>query len=138
MSWALGKTLLLGVGIDEYQDGSKLLGCLHDLAGIEKTFKTLGGEAVSTVSLKNQDATREKILKSLYQAVQSDAETIIFYYAGKSTRNMLLPVETNCSEPYLSGILVETLKGILSGADQKKVIVILDCDMLWSHQYRTR
>jgi hypothetical protein len=131
LSWELGKTMLLGIGIDKYQHLTNLLSCVSDITKIEKELRDLAGENLISILLKNQDATRENILKNLYKAIKSDVETIIFYYGGHSTDEILTPVETITSEPYLHGISVEILKKILHERRNKRVIVISDSQLIW-------
>jgi metacaspase-1 len=82
------RTKALLVGVNDYPPlgsaGQDLQGCLNDIDDMTQALEACGFEHSQIKSLRNQDATKARILAELRALVQgnSPGDSVVFYFSG--------------------------------------------------------
>jgi formylglycine-generating enzyme required for sulfatase activity/uncharacterized caspase-like protein len=97
-----GKYYLLGIGIDAYQNFTRLKNAKNDVEAIRRVLvERYHFETANTKLLTNEHATREEILEQLdrfrNKKILTDADRLLIYYAGHGLfddeRGFWIPVD---------------------------------------------
>lgn len=126
---ALRRALL--VGVERYQNGL-LPGCVLDAQNLERVLKTnedgTPNFACKVLTYPPLDATRDVLLKHLYDLFRDGAEVVLFAFSGHGffdNRGGYLVLPDH--KPYDYGISMADVLALANKSRAKEVFILLDC-----------
>lgn len=124
-----GKLAIL-VGINDYTGRwPSLTCCLHDVDEVAATLQ-MPEYGFSIQVLKNEQATRPALIRSVLEARESGAEKIFFYFSGHgATTDLGTYIVTHDNEDYDEGLELIKLVELLGYGEQQQQqnLIVLDC-----------
>ncbi|TBG75764.1 caspase family protein (plasmid) [Rhizobium leguminosarum] len=129
------KIRLISVGISEYQNFPSLRTPAEDAKQFAALFTSLGNRLsiTSSVLLRDQDATREAILRTYHASLQDmqEGEMLIFYFSGHSAsdaryqRPMLAPYDVEGIDSQSLLRMIDVFADLIAIAPPDAQIVII-------------
>ena len=121
------------VGVDYYEHGNTLYGCVNDAHAVKAVLERNGNGTINfdvklLTSTSEKDSVRKGQLKDLVNELFDSDEDALFYFSGHGdlhdTGGYLITSECKRGD---EGLSLEDLLKIANGSKAKNKIIILDC-----------
>lgn len=121
------------IGINNYPDGNKLVGCIEDINCLKSAIERNGdGSPNFDVKLLPDVQTSEEVMSSIELLFAGNAETALLYFSGHGFVNtvgaeIVMPQDIQNIGQYYKGIQMSTILDVVNKSEIRNKIIIFDC-----------